>query len=296
MALYPDFTRLYPLDTATAGKRLWLPFRGRELLVRATGEAFALLADTAEVQEVLGSLEPIVLGELNGASYLTGEIASEAELPNDWRAIDLWRLHGRIAEQDWGIAGYASHVLHWRRTSGFCPVCGQPAGAMQPEWMRACTGCGHIRYPQISPAVLVLVHDGADRVLLSHQPGWGETYSILAGFVLPGESLEECVRREVEEEVGIQVTDLVYRGSQPWPFPQQLMIGFAARYQSGELRIDTRELDAAAWFDFREMPPLPPPVSLSRQMLDTWSRAQRDVEARRGALSAALSASARREE
>lgn len=122
----------------------------------------------------------------------------------------------------------------------------------------------------MTPATLILVHDGEDKVLLSHQPGWGEMYSILAGFVLPGESLEECVHREVEEEVGVQVTDLVYYGSQPWPFPHQMMIGFLARYRNGAIEIDVEELDRAEWFDVHDLPPLPPTLSLSRQMLDAW--------------------------
>ena len=130
--------------------------------------------------------------------------------------------------------------------------------------------CQHSRYPQVSPAVLALVHDGADRVLLAHKPGWGDRYSILAGFVLPGESLEECVRREVQEEVGAEVTDLVYQGSQPWPFPHQLMIGYTARYVSGDLRLDEQELDHAAWFSAAQLPSLPPALSLSRQIIDAW--------------------------
>jgi NAD+ diphosphatase len=147
-------------------------------------------------------------------------------------------------------------------------------GPMEREWARLCPNCGHQRYPQVSPAVLALVHDGGDRILLAHKPGWGDRYSILAGFTLPGESLEECVYREVEEEVGIEVTDLVYQGSQPWPFPQQLMIGFIARYTRGEIRLDEEELDHAAWFDVHELPSLPPPLSLSRQIIDAWRQSR----------------------
>jgi len=122
--------------------------------------------------------------------------------------------------------------------------------------------------------VLALVHDGGDRILLASKPGWGDRYSILAGFVLPGESVEECVHREVAEEVSVAITDLRYEGSQPWPFPHQLMIGFSARYVSGEIGLDEEELDRAAWFHVRDLPGLPPPVSLSRQMIDAWVRSR----------------------
>ena len=122
----------------------------------------------------------------------------------------------------------------------------------------------------VSPAVLALVHDGGNRILLAHKPGWGTRRSILAGFVLPGKSLEECVHREVLEEAAVHVTDLLYVGSQPWPFPHQLMVGFSSRYVSGEIAIDAEELDGADWYDYREMPPLPPPLSLARKMIDAW--------------------------
>lgn len=273
MPLYPDFNRIYPPAGRASEPTVWLPFRGRDLLLLAKGEEeVEPLLDTSQVREALGSVVPLELGHLMGIHYLAADLPAEFVPPDAWRAVDLWRLHGRISEPVWTIAGYASHILHWERTSRFCPVCGHPSDPMQLEWMRNCPQCSHIRYPQISPAVLMLVHDGADRILLSHKPGWGERYSILAGFVLPGESLEECVHREVQEEVGLEVEALVYAGSQPWPFPQQLMIGFTARYKSGEIRIDEEELDHAAWFDVRELPPLPANLSLSRQMIDAWRR------------------------
>jgi NAD+ diphosphatase len=140
---------------------------------------------------------------------------------------------------------------------------------LSEAWSRSCTNCTHIGYPPVTPAILVLVHDG-ERVLLAHQPGWGSRYSILAGFVEPGESLEECVRREVMEEVSIEITDITYIGSQPWPFPHQLMIGYIARYVSGEIRIQEQELDDAAWFHIDQLPELPSPISLSRQIVTKW--------------------------
>lgn len=270
MGLFPDFERVYPPARPQEGPGRWLPFRGHSVLVKADGEAVSLLADTEEVREALPLFPPLTLGPLNGTIYKTCELPPEWELPAGWRTVDLRALYGLIPETEWQIAGYASQVLHWQRTSRFCPVCGHATEPMQKEWMRACPNCGHNRFPQVSPAVLILVHDGADKILLAHKPGWGERYSILAGFTLPGESLEECVQREVDEEVGMRVTDLVYAGSQPWPFPHQLMIGFMARYQSGDIRLDEEELDRAAWFDVQALPPLPPPLSLSRQMIEAW--------------------------
>jgi NAD+ diphosphatase len=242
------------------------------------GEAVTLLADSETVRERFAALEPLTLGAMQGCLYRACSVPAEMELPADWRAVELRTLYGLIPEPEWELAGYASQVLHWERTSRFCPLCGSPTEPMQKEWMRRCSNCGHERFPQVSPAVLILVHDGADRILLAHKPGWGRRYSILAGFVLPGESLEECVQREVDEEAGVQVTDLVYAGSQPWPFPHQLMIGFTARYLSGDIRIDAEELDDAAWFEAQALPELPAPLSLSRRMIDAWRQSRLPAE------------------
>lgn len=270
MPLYPDFQRIYLAEAPTEESILWLPYCERGVLVQAAGNSVTLLGESAQAREAFASCAPLVLGSLKGVTYLACEVSPDMELPGGCRAVDLRTLYGLVSEQEWQIAGYAAQILHWERTSRFCPLCGQPTEPMQLEWMRRCSQCGQERYPQVSPAVLVLVHDGADGVLLAHKPGWGERYSILAGFVLPGESLEECVRREVEEEVGVRLADLEYVGSQPWPFPHQLMIGFNARYQEGDIRLDELELDRAAWFDVSALPPLPPPLSLSRQMIDAW--------------------------
>lgn len=273
MPLYPDFQRIYTSEPVAEEAVQWLPTRDNRFLVQSVGEVVTLLTDSAERREVFQAFAPLVLGSLNGITYLTCEVPTEIALPEEYAFRDLRALYGLIREEEWQIAGYAAQILHWQRTSGFCPICGQPMGPMQQEWMRQCTGCGHTRYPQVSPAVLALVHDGAERILLAHKPGWGDRYSILAGFVLPGESLEECVQREVEEEAGVQVTDIQYFGSQPWPFPHQLMIGFSARYESGEIRLDEEELDDAKWFEANALPSLPPPLSLSRQMIDAWRQA-----------------------
>jgi NAD+ diphosphatase len=118
--------------------------------------------------------------------------------------------------------------------------------------------------------VIVLIHDGGDRALLTTKSGWGKRYSLVAGFVEPGETLEACVAREVREEVGVEVEELRYVGSQPWPFPHQLMVGFMARYAGGEIAIDTAELTDAAWFSRDALPELPPPFSIARQIIELW--------------------------
>ncbi len=273
MPLFPDFQRVYELtDLVPAAETVWVLLQGHCVLMLADGSArLPRGEDPLPHAARLGS--QIVLGRLAGSDYVLAEIAEDAALDEVWEAADLRGLYGRIPEVEWFIAGYASQVVHWQRTSEYCPVCASPMGSPGQEWRRICTNCGHERYPIVSPAVLALVHDG-DHVLLAHKPGWGKRRSILAGFTLPGESLEECVHREVLEEAGVRVQDLSYFGSQPWPFPQQLMIGFFGRYMSGDIVIDADELAGADWYNYDALPALPPPLSLSRQMIDAWARSR----------------------
>ncbi len=187
--------------------------------------------------------------------------------------LTLLLLDDTADDDAYGVVGYASHILDWQRNSRFCPVCGNELDALSEEWMRKCSNCDYMGFPPVSPAILVLVHDGP-RVLLAHKPGWGKRFSIVAGFVGPGESLEQCVQREVAEEVGVEIADITYISSQPWPFPHQIMIGFMARYVSGDICPDQKEIDEAAWFRFDQLPELPPPLSLSRQLINKWASAQ----------------------
>lgn len=264
------FLRAYPPAAPAGGDALWLPLAGGELLVPAP-EPLALYRGGWGGVEALGPGAPTYLGTLGGTPCL----AFDADLggdgpPDGWRAISPRALFGQANEAEYALAGYASQIQYWLRTSGFCPVCGHRTEPKGGDWGRRCPECGHVGYPRLSPATLILIHDGP-RLLLAQKPGWGTRWSILAGFVEPNESLEDCVRREAREESGLELADLEYAGSQPWPFPHQLMVGFTARHAGGELAVDGEELERAAWFTRDALPDLPPAVSLSRRMIDAWA-------------------------
>ncbi len=263
------FQRAYPPARPETGAAFWLIFRGDEMLVQRQESGVELILSDEAAMMHLELSAPLYLGTLNGVPCLACEMSNEHVLPPGWLSLGLRALFGQLDEAAYQVAGYASHILHWQRESRYCPVCGHTLGEFIEQWSRHCSNCSYIGYPLISPAILVLVHDG-ERVLLAHQPGWGARYSILAGFVEPGESLEECVRREVAEEVGIEITDITYAGSQPWPFPHQLMVGFTARYAGGEIRPDQQEIDHAAWFRFDQLPAIPSLISLSGQLIMHW--------------------------
>ena len=266
-----DFLRAYPPAMPPPGPALWLPFYKGDVLTHAgTDGAVSLYRGTAGNLDTLRLNAPLYLGTLDGLPCLAAEADLDSDLPDGWTATNLRGLFGKLSDAEYSLAGYASQILFWRPTSGFCPACGGRTEAKEGDWGRKCPECGHVGYPPVSPATLILVEDGP-RLLLAQKPGWGTRWSILAGFVEPGESLEECVRREVEEEVGVKVGNVTYAGSQPWPFPHQVMVGFIAEYVSGELMPDGTELERAAWFTRETLPDLPPPVSLSRQMIDAWT-------------------------
>lgn len=263
------FVRAYPPAQPAPGPAFWLPFYQGSLLVPNAEGKLSLHQGSRNSINELNLGEPLYLGALDEIPCLAAEAEADTEIPEGWKAVSLRELFGSISDAEYGLAGYASQMLYWRRTSGFCPVCGHRTQTKEGDWGRHCPECGHTAYPHVTPATLILVQDGS-RLLLGHKPGWGTRYSILAGFVEPGESLEECVVREVREEVGIEVGGLAYAGSQPWPYPHQLMVGFTAQYLGGEIQVDGEEIDHADWFTKDRLPDLPSAVSLSRQMIDIW--------------------------
>jgi NAD+ diphosphatase len=159
-------------------------------------------------------------------------------------------------------------VLRWDADHRFCSRCAAPLAEVAGERARRCATCDLSFYPRIAPAVIVLVHDGR-RALLTHKEGM-PFRALVAGFVEAGESLEDAVRREVKEETGVDVGELAYFGSQTWPFPHQMMIGYFARYAGGDIVVDKKELDDAAWFDRDALPAVPPRGSIAGKMIEAW--------------------------
>jgi NAD+ diphosphatase len=267
----PAFVRTYPPAAKPLGEEaLWFVLRGQELLVRQGASGVEVpRGDEDALFGLRPSGPPLFLGTLRGLPCVAFDLDEATPLPDGLRAMGLRALFTELDAEIYAVAGYAFQIVYWQRACAFCAFCGGRGEPVAGEWSKRCEACGHIAYPRVSPCVIVLVHDG-DRVLLTHKPGWGPVYSVIAGFVEPGESLEECLEREVLEEVGAEVDEIRYFGSQPWPFPHQLMVGFFARYRGGELRLDTTELDAAAWFDVNNLPTLPGNLSIARQLLDTW--------------------------
>jgi NAD+ diphosphatase len=254
----------------SAPHQLWFVFRRSELLVRE--EDAAARVPSGDEWESLGFAaagEPLLVGHLEGAACYAAELAVKAE-PQGMAFHGLRRLWGRLDEECWKLAGRAMQLVEWDRTHRFCGRCGRETARQEGELARTCPDCGLQHFPRIAPAVIVRVEQG-DRILLARSPQFTPgVYSTLAGFVEPGESLEDTVIREVREEVGVTVMNLRYFGSQPWPFPNSLMIGFVADYESGELQLQEGEIEDARWFTVDDLPELPSRFSIARALIDDF--------------------------
>lgn len=253
----------------------WFAFRGSELLVRVEGsEARILRSEEWEVL-ALPAGAPHAVGSLQGAGAWAVELPEGMEPPEGLAFHGLRRLWGLLDEEAWRLAGRAVQIVDWDRHHRFCGRCGAGTEPKAGEWARVCPRCGLQHFPRLSPAVIVRIERG-DEILLARSPHFPPgVYSTLAGFVEPGESLEQTVIREVEEEVGVRVTNVRYFGSQPWPFPNSLMIGFVADYESGEIVPEPGEIEDAGWFTVETLPKIPPKLSIARALIDGFIEARR---------------------
>jgi NAD+ diphosphatase len=186
-------------------------------------------------------------------------------------ATNLMALYGQVDEPTWLAASRAVQLLDWDRSHRFCGRCGTPTEPAARERSRRCPACGLAAFPRLAPAIITLIHRDDGKVLLARNAAWPTAmYSCLAGFVEPGESVEATVRREVKEEVGLDVGALRYFGSQPWPFPHSLMLGFHADYAGGDLELDGDEITDARWFGPDDLPQIPGRISIARKLIDDW--------------------------
>jgi NAD+ diphosphatase len=225
-------------------------------------------------------LGAVYLGDADGVPYAA--VRGERSLTINGRPVDSWsglrEVGADLGDLDAGLLVEAIGILEWHDRHRFSPLTGNATTIERAGWVQRDPETGTEFFPRTDPAVIMLVHDGADRVVLGRQAVWPPgRFSILAGFVEPGESAEAAVAREVAEEVGLRVTDIRYVGSQPWPFPQSLMLGFMARVDGADTLVpDPTEIEEARWFTREELlrgdgpRALPPPVSIARHILDRW--------------------------
>jgi NAD+ diphosphatase len=271
-AMMPPFVPGIAAPQISSEDSLWFAFAGRDLLVDGQGESVSL--PSGEIWS--SGFTPIrtqFLGLLKGQPCYSAELPTAIKVPPGMRLESLRKLYGVLGDEAFAIAGKAYQIMEWDRTHQYCSHCATPTIQQPHERAKRCPNCSLVFYPRLSPAIIVLISRGPALLLArAHRFPLGR-YSLLAGFVEPGESLEETVIREVREEVGLEIRDIRYFGSQSWPFPNSLMVGFTATYDSGEIVPEPAEIADAAWFTHRNLPDIPPKPSIARHMID-WFVAQ----------------------
>lgn len=253
-----------PKDATESG--WWFIFSGNKLLVKDESFSVPFLEDPSSFDLVV--MRKRVVGELDGACCYSAEVDAGAVPPGGTSFHGLRALFARIDDRFFRFAGRSFQIMNWDRTHQFCSQCGHAARDKEDELAKICPACGFVSFPVMAPAMIVAVTRN-EKILLARAGRFPmEMYSVLAGFVEPGESLEDCVRREVVEEVGVKVKNIRYFGSQAWPFPNSLMIAFTAEYGSGEIRVDEKEIVDAAWFEAGNLPKIPDKISIARRLID----------------------------
>jgi len=248
---------------------LWFAFRKAEILVVSGAERPALPCCMDISEHGFAPQRNQYLGLYGGKHCYAVEIHESQALPAGWSALGLRDLFGMVETTLAALSGRAYQLLEWDRNHQYCSRCGTPTELRTDERSRTCPACKYTTYPPVSPAIMILVTNGK-KLLLARKAAFPKgRYSALAGFVEPGETLEDTVIRETREEVGVEVKNIRYFGSQPWPFPHSLMIAFTAEYAGGEITPDGVEIEEARWFELDELPKLPGSISISRRLIDT---------------------------
>ncbi|MDJ0878020.1 MAG: NAD(+) diphosphatase [Halieaceae bacterium] len=241
------------------GRELLLDFQSREPCL-LDGGAIRFLAPEPVTRLFLGYWQgtPCYAVELDRESPLEAPQLTQGS---------LYHLLGRVDDALFALAGNAQQLLAWARDNRFCGRCGETMDYHTSERARTCAPCEMSIYPSIAPCIITLVSRGEELLLARNANFPGEMFSTLAGFIEVGESVEDCLRREVKEEVGVDVGEMRYFGSQPWPFPNQLMLGFFAEYSGGDIVCEDEEIAEAHWFRPDDLPTIPPRHSIAGQLI-----------------------------
>jgi NAD+ diphosphatase len=271
------FLPLHAMPAAIAGDAHAFAFRGDRILVHTVDENGYTIPQLDQLGRSGVNGTTHFLGLLGAAGCVAINLGDDAPEPAEMRYVGLRSLFFKVPEPLLALAARAFQVVHWDRTHRYCGRCATPTRDREDERAKECPACGLIAYPRVSPAMMALVTRGREILLARAHRFAPGMYSALAGFVEPGETIEDCVRREVREEVGVEVDDITYFASQSWAFPHSLMIAYTAVHAGGEIRLDDAEIAEARWFPADRLPQLPPSVSIARRLIDATVARLRDA-------------------
>jgi len=267
MMIMKKLIQLLKLPENFTGEKVVFVYHNMEILVEKDKEGNPIpeYNKISTYFDLEGSLVPI--GIMGGVYYSALNIDDKRDIPDTTKFINVRHLYRTSSENLFFLAGLGRQISDWDRTFRFCGKCGHPTDNHPRERVKICHNCDHISYPKISPAMICSVTRGNEILLARGSKFSRPVYSVLAGFVEPGETLEETVEREVMEETGISVKNIEYFGSQPWPFSSSLMVAFTAEYDFGEIKIDNKEILDAGWFTSVNLPMLPTHHSIAHRLI-----------------------------
>ncbi len=257
--------------TKTASTNQYIIFHKDRIALYRTDDDTVRFPENLSGIPLLNASDFIEVEKTEDTCFHAAVIHDHEDFNENFRFTKIRSLYSRAGEPLFSIIMHAHHLAAWDSNSRHCGQCGGKTDLLENERARQCTTCGNIIYPSPSPAIITSVTRG-DRILLARHSRFSEMFTVLAGYVSPGETLEECVRREVKEEVNINIKNIRYFGSQPWGISQSLMIGFTAEYDSGEISPDMEEIIDADWFSAHNMPPYPGPPSIAHSLIENFIR------------------------
>ena len=269
-SLKARFVPAFRSDESASASAFWFIFQDEKVLVTITKNNADTICTNSPEQLGIVPVFSQFLGRYGTTNCFVAEATECKPLPSSMQFKSLRSLFGTVDDDLFTLAGRAVQVLHWHKEHQFCGKCGTAMENRASELAKICPACGFISFPRLSPAVIMSV-TREDHILLARSPRFPPgMYSTLAGFVEPGETLEEAVRREVREEVNVRIGNITYVASQPWPFPHSIMIGFSADYVRGDIKIDDDEIEDARWFSVRDLPVLPSRITIARLLIDRF--------------------------
>jgi NAD+ diphosphatase len=273
-ALKTRFIAALGSDTSPSGPALWFVFQGEKLLISQKDNDTNAICTSAPQQLGLVPIFSRFLGRYGTTNCFVAEVGEDISPPFSMQFKSLRTLFGTVEDDLFVLAGRAVQILHWQREHRFCGKCGTAMRDRRTEPARICPACGFVSFPRLSPAVIMAI-TREDHILLARAPRFpAGMFSTLAGFVEPGETLEEAVKREVREEVNIKIDNIHYVASQPWPFPHSIMIGFSATYLDGEIKVDNDEIEDARWFSVKSLPLMPSKITIARLLIDNFVKSR----------------------
>lgn len=246
-------------------------FAGGELLLRRSEAGTLRIPCIEEVSQLTeaaaGDMHEVTMN--SGRQLYAMAVEKPADMGTDWVWMGLRASYDHLPLGDYQAAGKAAQIIHWDKHSHYCPACGCRT-VRQAAIMKKCPQCGFELFPPVSTAIIVLIERGDEILLVRARNFRGTFHGLVAGFLETGETLEECVVREVMEETGLMVKNIRYIASQPWPYPSGLMVGFMAEYAGGDIKLQEEELTSAAFYRRDNLPELPQKLSIARKLIDLW--------------------------